>query len=129
MGDGQQGTQLSAADVTSFLDRFDEEIQQLARATLATLRRMLPDAVESADTDQIGLGIGPGYRGLVFTISPQRSYVNVGIAGGASLADPDGLLEGTGKVHRHLKVRAADRLADERVQDVLRRAVTARRPP
>ncbi len=96
---------------------------------MSALRRVLPDAYESAEGGEIGLGLGPGYRGLVFTVSPQRSYVNVGIAGGASLDDPDGLLEGTGKVHRHLKVRSADRLDDERVQALLRRAVAARREP
>ena len=129
MADDARGTRLSDADVTSFLDRFGEETQQLARAALASLRRVLPDSVESAEGGEIGLGLGPGYRGLVFTVSPQRSYVNVGIAGGASLDDPDRLLEGTGKVHRHLKVRSVDRLDDERVQALLRRAVAARRQP
>ena len=64
----------------------------------------------------------------MFTVSPQSTYVNVGIAGGASLDDPAGLLDGTGKVHRHLKIRRADELDDERVQALLRQAVAARRP-
>ena len=33
------------------------------------------------------------------------SYVNVGFFQGASLADPAGLLEGTGKFMRHVKLR------------------------
>jgi hypothetical protein len=123
------GTRLSEAEVTSFLDRFGEDTQRLARAALSSLRQIVPDAFESAEGGEIGLGLGPGYRGLVFTVSPQRSYVNLGIAGGASLDDPDGLLEGTGKVHRHLKVRSVDRLDDERVQELLHRAVAARRQP
>jgi len=32
------------------------------------------------------------------------SHVNVGFFRGAELADPDGLLEGTGKVMRHVKL-------------------------
>ena len=128
MGAGSEGSPLSEADVASFLDRFDTDVRDLARAALSSLRSVLPDAVESAEGGEIGLGVGPGYRGLVFTISPQRTYVNVGVAGGASLDDPDNLLEGTGKVHRHLKVRTAEELDDKRVRALLRRAVAARRP-
>jgi len=33
------------------------------------------------------------------------AHVNVGFFGGADLADPDGLLEGTGRFMRHVKLR------------------------
>jgi hypothetical protein len=48
--------------------------------------------------------LGSGYKGLVFVISPFKTHVNLGIVHGATLADPAGLLEGTGKVHRHVKL-------------------------
>jgi hypothetical protein len=35
-----------------------------------------------------------------------KAHVNVGFFRGAEIADPDGLLEGTGKVMRHVKLRA-----------------------
>jgi len=35
----------------------------------------------------------------------QKSHVNLGFYHGASLNDPAGLLEGTGKKLRHVKVR------------------------
>ncbi|HET9548142.1 MAG TPA: DUF1801 domain-containing protein [Desertimonas sp.] len=122
------GSQLDDTAVASFLARFDDRVQQLARAALGALRAVLPDGIESAEGGEIGIGDAAGYKGLVFTVSPQSTYVNVGIAGGASLDDPAGLLEGTGKVHRHLKIRRADKLDDERVQALLRQAVAARRP-
>jgi len=34
-----------------------------------------------------------------------KAHVNVGFFGGAELADPKGLLEGTGKFMRHVKLR------------------------
>ena len=34
-----------------------------------------------------------------------RAHVNVGFFRGAEIADPDGLLEGTGKFMRHVKLR------------------------
>jgi hypothetical protein len=38
-------------------------------------------------------------------VNAYRAHVNVGFFHGASLADPSGLLEGTGKYMRHVKVR------------------------
>ncbi len=37
-----------------------------------------------------------------------KAHVNVGFFRGAEIADPDGLLEGTGKFMRHVKLRPED---------------------
>src|SRR3990172_2135420 len=81
--------------------------RKLALQARAVLRRALPGPVETADREYIGLGIGPGYKGLVFVITPQRGYVSIGIYDGAALSDPDHLLEGRGKRHCHVKIRHA----------------------
>lgn len=39
-----------------------------------------------------------------------RAHVNVGFFRGAEIADPDGLLEGTGKYMRHVKLRPESRV-------------------
>ncbi|MEZ4868260.1 MAG: DUF1801 domain-containing protein [Caldilineaceae bacterium] len=39
-----------------------------------------------------------------------KAHVNVGFFRGADLADPDGLLEGTGKFMRHVKLRPQDEI-------------------
>jgi hypothetical protein len=62
----------------------------------------------------------------VFTISLTRAGVNIGVYGGASLDDPAGLLEGTGKVHRHVKIRDNADLDDD-VRELLARALDKRR--
>lgn len=41
-------------------------------------------------------------------IMPFRSWVNLGFFQGASLMDPQGLLEGTGTKLRHIKLRTVD---------------------
>jgi hypothetical protein len=41
-----------------------------------------------------------------------KSHVNVGFFHGAALADPDGLLEGTGRFMRHLKIRPGQPVDD-----------------
>jgi hypothetical protein len=39
-------------------------------------------------------------------IMPMRGYINLGFYQGAVLADPERLLEGTGKGLRHVKIRS-----------------------
>src|SRR6516162_7502455 len=39
-----------------------------------------------------------------------KAHVNVGFFRGAELADPDGLLEGTGKFMRHVKLRPGEQV-------------------
>ena len=41
-----------------------------------------------------------------------KAHVNVGFFRGAELADPDGLLEGTGKFMRHVKLRPGQQVND-----------------
>jgi hypothetical protein len=58
--------------------------------------------------------------------SDVRSGRVVGVFSGASLDDPAGLLEGTGKVHRHVKIRAESDHGDE-LRNLLTRALDRRR--
>jgi hypothetical protein len=53
---------------------------------------LYPMAVLTADSENIGYGSGTGYRGLKFTVAPFDGYVRLGIAGGATLPDPDGFM-------------------------------------
>ncbi|ONI79266.1 hypothetical protein ALI144C_25895 [Actinosynnema sp. ALI-1.44] len=83
------------------------------------LLELFPDAVLTADDENIGYGTSTGYKGLKFTVAPFGGYVRLGIVGGAGLADPAKLMQGTGKVHRHIKVHSAGQLADPALRDLL----------
>jgi hypothetical protein len=74
------------------------------------LQRLLPDAIEQVDTPAklIAYGYDRTYTGLICGIALQKSYVNLMLARGTELPDPDGLLEGTGKKARHVKIRTTD---------------------
>ena len=69
-----------------------------------------PDAVEIVRLGDraatYGLGPKKMSEGYVYII-PHANWVNLGFYKGADLADPDDLLEGTGKKLRHIKIRAA----------------------
>ncbi len=72
-----------------------------------------------------GLGPKKMSEGYVY-ILPYTAWVNLGFYKGADLPDPDGMLEGTGKKLRHVKIRSlAD--ADRPSIGVLIRAALAER--
>ena len=118
---------LTDEQVDAFLGDAGLDVSATARAVRAKLLGVFPDAIETAAGGELGLGFDRGYTGLVFTVSPQRGYVNLGVARGASLDDPARLMEGRGRVHRHLKVRSAAQLEDADLDDLLGRALAARR--
>ena len=47
-------------------------------------------------------------RDFRFAIIPHTSHVNLQLADGADLPNPDGRIEGTGKRIRHVKVRSVE---------------------
>lgn len=89
------------------------ELQAIAEALRAEIKAADPDAFEEARVgdNAVSYGVGPrkmadGYAYLM----PQKDRINLGFYQGASLPDPQGLLEGTGKALRHVKVRDLDEL-------------------
>jgi hypothetical protein len=110
----------------AFLSGRDDLVRELALASRDLVLEVFPDAIETAEGNELGYGFDSGYRGLVFTISLVRAGVNLGVFGGASLPDPAGLMEGTGKVHRHVKIRNRAALNDD-LRDLLSRALAIRR--
>ncbi len=67
-----------------------------------------------------GHGGGTG-RGFI-TIGPQKRYVNLYFMNGVDLDDPAGLLEGTGKRLRHVKIRRPEDLKKRSLQALIRQA-------
>ena len=51
-----------------------------------------------------------------------RAHVNVGFFRGAELADPEGLLEGTGRFMRHVKLRPAEDVDATALRGLIRTA-------
>lgn len=92
-------------DVERLLSEHEPGVAALARSLYELILAVYPDATISVDGGDIGFGSGTGYQGLVFVVTPYSSHVNLGVFGGASLPDPAGLMEGSGKLHRHVKVR------------------------
>src|SRR5258706_7761001 len=73
-------------------------------------------------------GVGPKKMTEHYAyIGVQGSHVNLGFYHGASLADPEGLLEGTGKELRHVKLRDVAAAKSGGVTALLREAIGVQR--
>jgi hypothetical protein len=93
----------------------------------ALVRELIPEATEELDPSGklIAFTFIPGtYKGLFTAVAPHGSYVNLMFSKGVELSEVDttGLLEGTGKHARHVKVRTADVLADPQLRTLIEAA-------
>jgi hypothetical protein len=74
-------------------------------------------------------GVGPKKKSEHFCyISAQKEDVNLGFYYGAELNDPQGLLQGAGKLLRHVKIREAKAIRDPALRQLLEQAKTHRMP-
>jgi hypothetical protein len=80
------------------------------RAILAELRHLVRDTFPKATEIFYHGAIGyvPTASGfeVILYLAPQNGYVNLGFYFGAGVTDPLGLLEGSGKRMRHVKIRS-----------------------
>src|ERR1700685_2627025 len=108
----------TSRDVTDLLEPYSPEVQKLALATRAFVRRLIPNAIEMVDTKSkvIGFGFGSGYKDMICSLLPAKSWVTLGIGGGAELPDPQKMLEGSGKGHRHMKIKTGAGLENPALQ-------------
>jgi hypothetical protein len=102
---------LSSEDAAAFdLDASRPAVADTARALRLTVLEGFPDVVETFDQADGLLAIGAGLlmRDFSFAIIPHKGHVNLQLADGASLPNPDARIEGTGKRVRHIKVRTVE---------------------
>lgn len=108
---------------------FSTEVQEVTQQLRALVDDVYPDAVEVVWGQQknAGYGVGPKKMSEHFCyIAPQTTYVNLGFFYGASLTDPDGMLEGTGKALRHVKVHELNEATKSGLRSLLIEAVAER---
>src|SRR3954469_10909830 len=124
-GDAASGLE---ADVDRLLSEHSPELQAIERALRATIRREVPDAVEQVDFGNklIAFGRSMKMRGLLFAIIAHASWVNLQLADGVDLPDPNGIIEGSGKRIRHIKVRSVDAASSEPIVAAIRAQLAAR---
>jgi hypothetical protein len=113
--------------VDSFLASYAPEVRSIALKARALILDMLPEAIEQIDIPAkiLGYGYDRTYTGSICAIAPQKSYINLMFGRGTELPDPQGLLEGTGKKARHVKVRTPEDVDNPAVCALLEAAAEA----
>ncbi|HEV8401942.1 MAG TPA: DUF1801 domain-containing protein [Candidatus Limnocylindrales bacterium] len=102
-----------SADARAFdrhLDATAPGVADVARALRLTVLEGFPGAIELFDAGDglLAIGTGGSMRDFVFAIIPHKAHVNLQLADGVDLPDPDGRIEGSGKRIRHVKVRSVE---------------------
>ena len=118
-------------ELSDFLAGYDEAVRELALATRELVLRLVPDAVEVVlprwKTISYGAPRGRGKNTKFCAISPHKEWVNLQLHAGTALDDPRGLLEGTGKSMRHVKIDKPGRLRAAGLSGLVREAADAAR--
>jgi len=115
-------------DVADLRAPYALEVRNLALAARSFVFKMIPDISEQVDAKAriIGYGYGPKYADTVCMLMPTKAGVNLGIAYAMELADPARLLEGTGKLHCHVKLNSEADLERTALKSLLKAAVARR---
>jgi|SRR5687768_12850852 hypothetical protein len=115
------------SDIGAFLAAYPDDVRKLATAARKALAKALPGAAEGVDkpAKMLRYSYGPGYKGLVCTLFMSKTGVKIGIFRGAELPDPAGLMQGAGKVHRHVQLRSAADLERPELERLLAAALAA----
>ena len=119
------------------LGTFDDVLSQadgVVRDLLTQMRDLIislhPDTVEVPRPGErsVAYGHGPKKMSEAYVyLMPHGRHLNLGFYHGAGLPDPEGLLEGTGKALRHVKVTSAEDAAAPGVRRLIQEAIAERR--
>jgi hypothetical protein len=91
-----------------FVSKFNAPMASLIRAARKRMRVLLPRAVEMVydNYNFFVIGYAPGERPseAIFSLAAQAKGLSLCFLQGAGLPDPDGLLRGSGKVVRNIRI-------------------------
>jgi hypothetical protein len=116
---------------------FDELIE-ITIPAMRPIAKRLREIVVDVDPDAVEVvrlgdraatyGVGPKKMSEGYAyILPHGKWVNLGFYQGATLPDPTGIMEGTGKKLRHVKVRSAEDAERPEVRRLIEEALTERK--
>jgi len=110
----------------SFMAKYMPEIAELAEAILGEMRKLYPTAVELVYDNYNALAIGfcPTERPseAIFSIALYPKWVSLFFLQAKGLPDPDGILQGSGSVAKHIVLSSPDVLHDPPVRALMREA-------
>src|SRR5260221_9621279 len=92
--------------IDAFLSQYNEEIYTRSLRLREVVIENLPGIIEQLDVParMVGYCYGQRYVDLICMIIPSKKGLKLGFNRGVDLPDPQGLLEGTGKISRYVEI-------------------------
>jgi uncharacterized protein DUF1801 len=116
------------ADIARLIADHPAPIRAIEDALRVAIRSEFPEVDEQVDFGNklIAYGRSMKLRDLMFAVIAHREHVNLQLADGVALPDPTGIVEGTGKRIRHVKIRTLEVAQSSAVRDLIRTQIAAR---
>src|SRR4051812_5037823 len=122
-----------AAQVSTFIAKFDPAMAKQIRAARAAMRKRLPTALELVYDNYnffvIGYSSTERASDCVVSLACGANGVSLSFYHGAALSDPDGVLLGSGNQNRFVRLERAETLTSPAVERLLRAALAQATTP
>jgi hypothetical protein len=123
---GSEAAYPPPAALREFLKPFDRDVRDLALdLRTLVLEEMAPcyeNIYDAYSAVAIGYGTSDRLSDGIFHIAVYSEHVNLGFNDGATLADPKGILQGSGRRIRHFSIKTAEDLKRPELRAYIRRA-------
>jgi hypothetical protein len=112
--------------VEEFFSHFDKHVFELAMKLREVLLSGLPGISEVIDipAKMVAYSYGEKYSELICIIIPSKKGVKLGFNRGTDLPDPNGLLEGTGKISRYVVIKEEEQIKSSELKKLLQDALS-----
>ena len=129
----RQARELSATELTAIIDARPPQMAKLTKAVLAKVRERLPGSVEMVYDKKNALVIGfcsaDRAANVINSIAVYSKWVNLYFFEGDTLPDPEGLLRGSGRMVRSIRVTDEAELDRPAVKALMAEARKCAEPP
>jgi len=116
-----------AMQIDGFIEKFDPAVATLLRSARSILRKQFPTTIEQVYDNYNFLAIGfcttERTSDCLVSLAANAKGVSLSFYYGASLPDPQGILEGSGNQNRFIRLESAETLTRPDVQALLTAAV------
>ena len=98
-------------EIEEFIDTYTDRVAALGHELRAFIKQTVPDSTE---TLHVGWRvISYGHQKKFCAIAPHGRWINLQFHNGAALDNTEGLLEGSGKSMRHIKIQSSEDLNEQ----------------
>lgn len=120
----------TADQVQDFLAPYDSPVRAIVLRLRHLVLQVAPGAIEQVDRPARLLAYGwrQTYKDTICVIMPLKAAVNLGFPRGVDLPDPAGLLAGTGKRARHVRIATVQEVDMPALRALLEAAVAQLTP-